>query len=408
MRILFLSWEYPPVSHGGLARHVDDLSQALARKGHSIHIVTSGGDGLDSYSQKNGVDIHRSSPVKIEGNNFIDKINHLNFQLAARAVEVIQQYGGFDLIHGHDWLVFWASKILKHGFRIPLVHTIHATEYGRNHGIHNDLQRYINDVEWYTCYEAWKLIVCSDYMKEEIKRLFQLPEDKVKIINNGVEPDNFNTEVEDEFREKYAHPDEKIIFYVGRLVREKGIQYLIRALSIILHDQPQIKLVIAGKGPYEGELKRKAEELGIADRVYFTGFISDEERNKLYRTADLAVFPSLYEPFGIVALEAMAAQIPLITTNAGGLDEFIVDGRNALKVNTGDPFQLAGSILRILNDPKRSEEMVERAYREVVSVYNWDIIAEKTYQLYRKVLNEYYQSGWNIYKEKRKRRKYVY
>ncbi len=394
MKILVLSWEYPPLSCGGLARHVEDLSQALSKRGHTIHVISSGNHELPEDTKENGVYIHRSSEVKINGNNFLDEIIHLNFQLVEKAIQVINKYGNFDLIHGHDWLVFWASRLLKHAYKFPLVYTIHATEYGRNNGIHNNIQRYINDVEWYACYEAWKIIVCSNYMKEEVKRLFQLPDDKINVINNGVKVENFETELQAGFRENYASPDEKIIFYVGRLVREKGVQYLLEAFSIALHERNNLKLVIAGKGSYENQLRQKSYELNIDDRVYFTGFISDEKRNMLYKAADLAVFPSLYEPFGIVALEAMVSKIPLITTNAGGLDEFVIDGENAFKVGTADSFQLAGAILRSFHDTERTSQMVKRAFEKVILEHNWDTIAEKTNFLYKKVLEEYDNSNW--------------
>jgi glycogen(starch) synthase len=392
---MMLTWEYPPLSYGGLARHVQDLSEALVSKGHSLHIITQGDNNIPEKDEVNGVKIYRTRRVKIGGSNFVDDILHLNFQLLERAIEVQQGLGKIDLVHAHDWLVFWAGKVLKHSFKKPLIYTIHATEYGRNQGIYNETQRYINDLEWYACYEAWRVIVCSDYMKNEVRGLFQVPKDKLGMIANGVNIDNYQAEASEDFRSKYANPEEKIVFFVGRIVREKGIQVLLRAVPEILEQDQQVKFVVAGKGPFLSSLRDHAAFLGISEKVYFTGFISDEERNKLYHTADLAVFPSLYEPFGIVALEAMATKIPVITSSAGGLDEFVKDGKNGLKVKPDNPQELVDSILYLLNNQSKSREMAETAYQFVKNYYNWDKIADKTEQLYIEVLNEYKESNWN-------------
>ena len=395
MKILMLSWEYPPLSYGGLARHVQDLSEAMASKGHSLHIITQGDNNIPEKEEINGVMVYRTRRVKVGGNNFVDDILHLNYQLLERAIEVKQKLGGVDLIHAHDWLVFWAGKVLKHSLKKPLVYTIHATEYGRNQGIYNDMQRYINDLEWYACYEAWRVIVCSNYMKNEVKGLFQVPDDKVEMISNGVNIENYQAKSDSKFRSKYAHPEEKIVFYVGRIVREKGIQVLLRAVPQILNQDEDVKFVIAGKGPFLSSLKDHAGFLGINKKVYFTGFISDEERNKLYHAADTAVFPSLYEPFGIVALEAMATKTPVITTSAGGLDEFVKHGINGLKVMPDNPKQLADTILHVLNNPDQCKEMAEKAYKFVRDKHNWEKIADQTEKLYGKILSEYENCDWN-------------
>ena len=404
MEIMMLSWEYPPFSYGGLARHVQDLSEELVNRGHSLHIITQGDNNIPETDELKGVKIYRTRRIKVGGNNFVDDILHLNYQLLEKAIEVKQQLGSVDLVHAHDWLVFWAGKVLKHSLKKPLVYTIHATEYGRNQGIYDDMQRYINDLEWYACYEAWRVIVCSNYMKNEVKGLFQVPEDKVEMISNGVDINKYQDQADEKFHRKYAHPEEKIIFYVGRIVREKGIQVLLRAVPQILSKEEKIKFVIAGKGPFLDSLKDHAGYLGISDKVYFTGFISDEERNKLYHIADAAVFPSLYEPFGIVALEAMATRTPLITTTAGGLDEFVKHGENGLKVRPDNPQQLADMILHVLNTPDKSKEMAEKAYKFVRENYNWEKIAEKTEGLYQEILREYKDCDW---KKKNKNSSYV-
>lgn len=394
MNILIFSWEYPPLSHGGLARHVQDLSEALVKQGHSLFIITQGDNNIPARQKLKGVKIFRTEKIKISAKNFIDNILQLNFQMLEEAIK-LKDIVDIDIIHGHDWLVFWAGRVLKHALKKPLVYTIHATEYGRNQGIYNDMQRYINDLEWHASFEAWKVIVCSNYMKQEVKGLFQTPEDKIEIIENGVNIDNYQAEYSREFRKKYASPRESLVFFVGRIVREKGIQILIKAIPEILAQNPDIKFVIAGKGPHLSNLKNQARFLGIDDRIYFTGYISDEERNKLYQIADLAVFPSLYEPFGIVALEAMATGTPVIASSVGGLAEFIEHRENGYKVSPGDPLSLAKAITHLLANKKEASKIAKNGFEMVRNEYNWDKIAAKTFNLYEKVLKEYKKTEWH-------------
>ena len=394
------SWEYPPISHGGLARHVQDLSEALVNRGHDVYVITQGSTDIPVEQSINGVRVLRTESVSVSGNNFVDNILHLNFQLIDKAIQLNNEIDDIDIIHGHDWLVFWASKVFKHSLTKPLIYTIHATEFGRNQGIYNSIQRYINDLEWYATFEAWKVIVCSQYMNYEVRNLFQLPGDKVISIPNGVNEENYKTDYSPQFKEKYASACEDIVFYVGRVVREKGIQVLIQSIPKILNTNPSTKFVIAGKGPHLDNLRSQAEFLGIADRIYFTGFISDEERNKLYQAADVAVFPSLYEPFGIVALEAMVTKTPVVVSNVGGLTEFVEDGENGLVFNSNDAHQLAEKITYLLNNKNNAAQIAETGYEMVKRDFTWDEIAKKTEKVYKEVIYDYLKSDWNNRKEK--------
>jgi len=174
-----------------------------------------------------------------------------------------------------------------------MVATIHATEYGRNYGLHNNTQRHISDVEWWMIYESWRAICCSHYMKGELQHVFQVPDDKIRIIPNGVNTEAFRMTDNSCRREDYASPDEQIVLYVGRLVREKGVQVLLDAIPHILKFRPGTKFIIAGRGPHEGVLRSQASAMGIDNRVYFTGYVNDALRNALYSWADVAAIPSL-------------------------------------------------------------------------------------------------------------------
>ena len=291
----------------------------------------------------------------------------------------------------------FSARVLKHAYFTPFVATIHATECGRNWGIHNDTQRYINNVEWWLAFESWRLIVNSEYMGEEVKNVFKIPKDKINIIPNGVELDKFDGYAMDiDFRRKFALDNEKIVLFVGRLVNEKGVHVLIDAMPKISYHYNDVKFVIVGKGPQQEELKQKARGLGMANKALFTGYISDQDLLRLYKCVDIAVFPSLYEPFGIVAIEGMLANVPVVVSDTGGLGGIVEHGVDGMKCYTGNSNSLADSILEILFNPQKAERMKKKATEKVYSVYNWDNIAEQTLEVYRTVIDESTSSQWNM------------
>ena len=362
MKILMLTWEYPPRIVGGIARVVHDLSKRLIKDGHEVTVITYRDGNVPEYENDKGVEVYRVDNYMIHPNNFIDWIMQLNFNMIAKATEVINKEGGFDVIHAHDWLVTYAAKSLKQSFNLPMVATIHATEAGRNSGIHDDTQRYINDTEWLLTYEATEVIVNSNYMKGHVQGLFGLPFDKISVIPNGINLNNFTGIDRDyDFRRRFAMDNEKIILYVGRLVYEKGVQHLISAMPKILENYHDSKLVIAGKGGMIDELKSQVESMGLSNKVYFTGYLNQKEVQKMYKCADVAVFPSTYEPFGIVALEAMLAGIPTVVSDIGGLNEIVEHGVNGMKSYTGNPNSIADSILELLFNPELCDNIVKNA-----------------------------------------------
>ncbi|MFZ5639971.1 MAG: glycosyltransferase family 4 protein [Bacillota bacterium] len=390
MRIIMFSWEYPPKSVGGLAQHVFHLSRALVRRGMEVHVITAGGPELPVREDVAGVNVHRVPPYSLTAPDFRTWILHLNLAMQEYAAGMINSQGKIDLVHAHDWLVAFAARGIKYIYRVPLVATIHATEYGRNHGLHNDNQRYISDVEWWLTFEAWRVIVCSEYMEQELRNFFQLPQDKLRVVPNGVDLADFDERPVDWGRKNQR----RMIFFVGRLVREKGVQLLLEAMPKILSYYPDAKAVIAGKGPYEDYLRNRARELGVGHRVHFAGYIDDATRNQLYREASVAVFPSLYEPFGIVALEGMAARTPVVVADTGGLREIVNHGIDGLKCYTGSANSLADNIMTVFGDPDLARRMMENGYKKVRDEYSWDSIARQTSDVYWEVLDESRGAGW--------------
>ena len=387
MKILMLTWEYPPRVVGGIARVVYDLSRTLLKDGHDVTVVTYREGDAPYFEDDKGVKVYRVDNYMINPNNFIDWIMQLNFNLIAKANELIAKEGKFDVIHAHDWLVAYAAKTLKNSYNIPIVATIHATESGRNSGIHDETQRYINDTEWMLTYEASEVIVNSNYMKNELQRLFGLPYEKINVIPNGVNLNLFNgIEKDYNFRRKYAMDNEKIILFMGRLVYEKGIQHLIAAMPKILNGYHDSKLVICGKGGMLDELKAEAESLGIAQKVYFAGYMNGKDVQKMYKAADIAVFPSTYEPFGIVALEAMLSENPIVVSDVGGLNEIVQHRENGMKSYAGNPNSIADSILELLYDHKLCADITKKAKNKVRNEYNWSKIAQDTHFAYQKAI----------------------
>ncbi|WP_409342698.1 1,4-alpha-glucan branching protein domain-containing protein [Paenibacillus sp. MBLB4367] len=385
LKVLMLSWEFPPMIVGGLSRHVYELARKLAARGLEVHVVTCHVDGYPAYEVNEGVRVHRVKPYQAQTVDFMGWVFQLNLAMVDYARNLAKHHVAFDIIHAHDWLVSQAAQTLKHRLNVPLVATIHATEHGRNQGLFTPLQHDIHGLEWELTYEACRVIGCSLYMEDEIRRLFGLPEGKIDMIPNGVDSEAMKAgSLRSELRNRYALPHEKIVMFVGRLVREKGVQVLLDSIPLVTASCPDAKFVVAGKGPMLQTLERQAHAQGVDGRVAFAGFIEDSDRNELYAMSAAAVFPSLYEPFGIVALEAMAAGVPVIVSGTGGLQEIVRHGVDGLTALPGNAESLAAQIIRVLQDEGGAGALASRGLHKVRTQYDWSSIAERTIDCYGK------------------------
>lgn len=379
-KILMLSWEFPPKTVGGLAAHVYDLSRALVAMGEEVHVITCAVEGYPNFELVDGVFVHRVETFQENYLPFHQWVWQLNVQIVQTVKKLHRQYG-FTVIHAHDWLVSHSAKELKNKLGIPLIATIHATEHGRNQGISGPLQNHIHRLEWELTYHAQEVIGCSNYMFNEITSLFQLPREKVHIVPNGVDLSKMiplNPEA------LGKSPTTKTIFFVGRLVREKGVQVLIEAVPAVLDQFPDLKVVVAGKGPMLEHLRQLSRSHGVEHVIDFVGFVDNDTRNSLLHKSDVAVFPSLYEPFGIVALEAMACRVPVLVSETGGLGEIIEHGVDGLKVPPGDPGALAREIINLLKDPEYGRRLVNTASHKLSREYSWQTIAKQTLLVYNR------------------------
>ncbi|MEJ5187439.1 MAG: glycosyltransferase family 4 protein [Candidatus Geothermincolales bacterium] len=394
MKVLILSWEYPPRIVGGLGTHVHQLAVNLARLGVGVHVVTKDAEGAPDYEEAEGVHIYRVPlyPPQIPQDDWVPWTLQFNVALLERSVPLLNdRIGKVHVIHAHDWLVAHAAIALKHAYRIPLVATIHATEYGRHQGrLPGPMQKIIHQVEWWLTYESVCTICCSNYMRDEVVRIFELPPDKVTVIPNGIEYDLFRVEPDrGRIHRQFVYPDRRMVLFVGRLVYEKGVQTVIEAMPKVLEEVPDLCFLVAGTGPHARALQALVEELGLSHKIKMLGFVDSETLVKFYKSADLTVVPSLYEPFGMVVLEAMVAGCPVIVADTGGLKEIVVHEETGLRFRPGDPDSLAQAMIRVLKDQELAQRLSRDAMKFIEERYNWRRIARNTMEIYEKAVREY-------------------
>ncbi|MFC0558096.1 1,4-alpha-glucan branching protein domain-containing protein [Halalkalibacter alkalisediminis] len=382
--ILMLSWEFPPMMVGGLSRHVFDLSRALVKAGHEVHVVTSYVEGYPDYEVNQGVNVHRIKGLQPESEQFFDWVASLNLAMV-QYINKLARKINFDIIHAHDWLVGVAATAMKRSLQVPLLATIHATEHGRNNGIHSELQYEINQKEWELSYEADHVIVCSEYMENELKTIFSLPDEKVSVIPNGVDFELIKPQIS-----TYSLPanDAFTIFSVGRMVKEKGFQTVINAAAILKERNVNIRFVIAGKGPMLAEYQQQVRQRDLESHIDFLGFVSDEERNEWFYRCDATIFPSLYEPFGIVALEGLAAGKATLVSDTGGLSGIIRHEENGVKFLPGNEESLVTQVLYLYNHPILREALATQGLKDVKTRFDWGTIAGETEKAINKCLGE--------------------
>ena len=374
-----LSWEYPPLVVGGIAAHVDGLARAMQRAGHEVVVFSLHHPDEPDDAVVDGVRVMRADPGLpwLPDDDLVARMASANHQL----VQLSTQLGNWkpEVIHAHDWLVAWAGDTLKSLLDIPLVATIHATERGR-HGGHlpPGLPGTINSIEWWLTYQAREIIACSRFMVREVISSFELPAEKVHLVPNGVDTERWKDAVPTP-----ACQREPLVIAWGRIQYEKGFQVLARAIGELRLRVPGVRCVIAGRGTYLPELQTQIDMEGVSDIVHLAGFVPDGELHEMLQRASCVVIPSLYEPFGIVALEGMAAGAPTIVARTGGLAE-IVEGTDAgMLFEPGNHHELADRIADVLADPAAADRMRVNAAALLGRTYTWDAIAAETVEVYR-------------------------
>jgi glycogen(starch) synthase len=391
MKVLMLGWEFPPFSSGGLGTHCYNITKALGKKGidvtflmpgssddvHSdfVRIISAGkqklmkvGVALKPYLPSLPISAVRGSRVsndRVYGMGFFEDIRRyteMAFQ-AARDVEC-------DVIHCHDWMTFPAGIRIKEEKRKPLVVTLHSTEFDRTGSLCPN--PWISDIEWQGMYCADGVITVSRYMKSQIIERYGVPGDKIEVVHNSINHENYSK------KQILFGLDEKVVLFLGRLTLQKGPDYFLQAAKRVLENYKDVRFVVVGTGDMLPQLIDSSINMGISSRVIFTGF--QESIEDYYRMADLYVMPSVSEPFGITALEAMASGTPVIISRQSGVSEVV---NHKLSVDFWDVDELASKMLGALRHECVRKEMGENGHREV-SRMSWLDVADKTIEVYAK------------------------
>ncbi len=385
MRILHLASEYPPIQVFGLGRAVCDLATAQAAMGEEVHVVTNSIGGKDQDAEVDGVFVHRIDfPPPPKPPDDTMAVQQFNVSALETAVRVSQRVGAPDVIHVHDWLTVLAGAEAKWLYpEARLAVTIHDTAQGKYFGSLTMPQQYMAHLERWAGMTADCVICCSRYVGREMVDSYGCPPDKIAIIPCGVDGSRFAVEGDlAQFRTMFAAPDEQMILYVGRLDPEKGLPVLLDAMAQVIALCPRAKLVIVGKGQLQEQLQQQMRSLNLRDRAQFAGYLTGPTLAGAFKCADVMVVPSLYEPFGIVALEGMVNRVPVVIADSGGLGEIVEDGRTGLKVPPRNPQALAQAITRLLLDEALRRQIGQAGYEQAVVRYQWADVARQTVEAY--------------------------
>ena len=390
MRVAMVSWEYPPLVVGGISPHVKGLSDALVGAGHDVAVLTLHHRDAPDDAVVDGVRVLRANVDLpwIPEDNFLARMASANHHIVQLRTKLMPWWP--DLVHAHDWLMAWAGDTLRDLWSVPMVATVHATERGRNGGhVPPGQPAAISAAEWWLTYQARQVIACSQFMVDEVVDAFAVPRDKVSMVPNGVDADIWAPVAPSSSGNGNGDGDGPLVVAWGRVVHEKGFQTLVDAAARLRSEVPGLRVVIAGRGPYLDELRQIAHRSGVDGTVSFAGFVPDAELRALLHQARAVVIPSYYEPFGIVALEALASGAPLVAARSGGLAE-ILGGTDAAQLfPAGDAAALADCLRRVLDDAGLAARSQAAGDALLRGQYAWPAIAEQTVAVYERTLRGY-------------------
>jgi len=404
-------WEYPPALVGGLGTYAEYITREYIELGHDVTVFTLNPGNLKTREIFKGVEVHR--PLVADASNvfpvfvtedlrrwgtnirFFNDIFLYNILSSTKFINdlIKKEDYKFDVVCVHDWLSSIAGMIAKNETKIPVAFHVHSTEWGRSGGQGSEV---VSHLETQTAQMADRVITVSGAMREDLVR-HGWSQSKISVVWNGVDPDRYNSATvkpEDvkRVREQYGVGEEGcMLLFLGRLTWVKGVRNLVQAMPSILKECPKTKLVILGKGEEQTDITELAGRLGIRDNVaYNFEFVSENERIAHYAASDACVFPSVYEPFGIVSLEAMSMAKPIAVGAQGvvGFREQVVSmgsDQNGVHINGNDPADIAWGIKQILSDPDRAKKWGENGRQRVLQYFTWRKAAEQTLQIYEQM-----------------------
>ncbi|TCK20800.1 glycosyltransferase family 4 protein [Pseudonocardia endophytica] len=394
MRVLMVSWEFPPVVVGGLGRHVHALSRELAAAGHDVVVLSRQPTGTDAGTHATVVDT--VSGVRVV--RVAEDPPHLEFErdmvawtlamghaLVRHAFVDLLPGWRPDVVHAHDWLVAHPAIAIADALDVPLVATMHATEAGRHSGwLPGPMNRQVHSTEWWLANRADEVITCSTAMRHEAATLFDLAPERIHVVHNGIDAKRWRVPraaADAERTRRNAAPGPRLVYF-GRLEFEKGVQDLVAALPRIRRRHPGTRLLLAGSGTQREFLAERVAAHRVRRSVDFLGHLPDAQLAALLRTADAVVLPSRYEPFGIVALEAAAVGATLVASDAGGLGEVVQDGVTGISFTAGDVPGIADAVSRALSDPAAARRRSRAARARLREDFDWTRIAAGTADVY--------------------------
>jgi glycosyltransferase involved in cell wall biosynthesis len=389
MRIGMFSWEtLHSIAVGGIAAHVSELAEALACRGHDVHIFTRKAAGQDRHSSVRGVQYHRCEFDLHQ--DFLTEINNMCNSFAWHMGEAAAQAGPFDVVHGHDWLVTKALVQARNQHNSACVFTIHSTEYGRcgNHN-YDGRSRMIRDLEWEGAYCSDRVIAVSGVLGMEFVQHYALGEDKVSAIYNGVQAERFAAPIDVGLAKTRLGlgPTDPTVLFCGRLAWQKAPDLFVESVPAVLNVHPAAKFLIVGDGEMHGGLERRVHELGVAHAVRFLGCRRGQELADLFKTPDVVCVPSRNEPFGIVILEAWSAGKPVVVTRNGGPAEFVRHRVDGFMIND-QVDSIVWGLLEAFRDFDRLRQMGRAGRQRVTAEFSWDHIAEKTERIYHQAVHD--------------------
>lgn len=387
MRILHVTFEYPPVLHGGLGRHVDELTRAQVALGHEVHVLAPADDVVDgsrpaapAQERRHDVAVRRvRSATTTRGGDVVAAVAGVQqamVQLAAALPDV-------DVVHAHDWMAAEPGRAIATQRGVRSVLTLHATEHGRRFGrLDEPVHRAVHAAERQAVATADRVVVCSRAMRDEAMA-HGAAADVVHVVPGGVDVDRWRVSAEaaERARHRWAAVGEPLVVAAGRLEWEKGFSTLLRAAAGLLERRPATRFVVAGQGSYEGVLVDLAREVGVAGRLVRPGRLDPCDLAELFAAADVVVVPSRYEPFGLVALEAQAAGAPVVVTRTGGLADLVDDGRTGRVIEPGDVDRLAEVLDELLADPLLRRRLATAGQASATAA-DWRSVAGKLLAVY--------------------------
>jgi len=412
LRIGFFVYEYPPQLVGGLGTYAEYISREYVDLGHDVSVFTLNNGALKTREIMRGVEVHRPQiadasniwpffvvdDLKKWGTNLklFNDIFIYNILSATKFINglIEKEKYNFDIVCVHDWLGSIAGLVIKNETKIPVVFHTHSTEWGRSSGQGSEV---VSHLENAMAENSDKIITVSYAMKEDLSK-HGWQSSKISVVWNGVDakrydPINVSKQEIEQIRNKYGIPtDWNMLLFVGRLAWVKGVRNLLQAMPLVLKEFPNTKLVILGRGEEQGDIVETADRMSIEDNiVYRFDFVSEQERILHYAASDVCVFPSTYEPFGIVSLEAMAMEKPVVVGARGvvGFKEQIINGgpdQNGVHVNGEDPADIAWGIMQTLRDPEKAKNWGENGRRRVLEYFTWQKVAEQTIKIYESLL----------------------